>query len=65
MQLGLEMLQESRLRSWGPASAGRQGWGYVEPTEAAWELLEGALNPFLDEMRRRVELGLFIRATRG
>ena len=39
------------------ARAGRQRWGYVEPTEAAWELLEEALDPFLDEMRRRVELG--------
>lgn len=39
------------------ARAGRQRWGYVEPTEAAWELLEEALEPFLGEMRRRVELG--------
>lgn len=39
------------------ASAGRQRWGYVEPTEAASEVLEEALEPFLDEMRRRVELG--------
>jgi hypothetical protein len=41
------------LNAW----AGRQRRGYVEPTEAAWELLEEALEPFLDEMRRRVELG--------
>jgi hypothetical protein len=39
------------------ARAGRQRWGYVEPTEAAWALLEEALEPFLDEMRRRIELG--------
>jgi hypothetical protein len=38
--------------------AGRKRWGYVEPTEAAWELLEAAVAPYLDEMRRRIELGL-------
>jgi len=27
------------------ASAGRQRWGYVDPTEAAWELLEETLEP--------------------
>ena len=40
------------------ARAGRKRWGYVEPTEAAWELLEEAVAPYLDEMRRRTELGL-------
>jgi hypothetical protein len=40
------------------ARAGRQRWGYVEPTEAAWELLEEALEPHLSEMRRRIELSL-------
>jgi hypothetical protein len=40
------------------ARAGRKRWGYVEPTEAAWELLEEAVAPYLDEMRRRIELGL-------
>ena len=39
------------------ARAGGQRRGFVEPTEAAWELLDEALEPFLDEMRRRVELG--------
>jgi hypothetical protein len=37
--------------------AGRHSWGYVEPNEAAWELLEEALEPFLDEMKRHIELG--------
>ena len=37
--------------------AGRHSWGYVEPTEAAWELLAEAVDPFLDEMKRHVELG--------
>jgi hypothetical protein len=36
---------------------GRQPWGYVEPTEAAWALLGDAVEPFLDELRRRIELG--------
>ena len=38
--------------------AGGHSWGYVEPTEAAWELLEEALEPFVSEMRRFLELGL-------
>lgn len=37
--------------------AGRHAWGYVEPTEAAWELLEEALDPFLDEMKRHIRDG--------
>ncbi|HKZ20353.1 MAG TPA: hypothetical protein VJQ57_09600 [Acidimicrobiia bacterium] len=38
--------------------AGRHEWGYVEPTEAAWEILEEAIEPFVEEIRRRIELGL-------
>jgi len=38
--------------------AGRHSWGYVEPSEAAWELLEEAVNPFLEDMKRRMGLGL-------
>lgn len=38
--------------------AGRHSWGYTEPTEAAWELIEEAAEPFLEEMRRHVKLGL-------
>ena len=44
------------------ARAGRKSWGYVEPTEAAWELLEEAVAPYLGEMRRRIELGLEVAA---
>ena len=43
--------------------AGRHSWGYVEPTEAAWELLAEAVDPFLDEMKRHVELGFEAAAT--
>lgn len=38
--------------------AGRHEWGYVSPTEAASELLEEAVEPFIDDMKRHVELGL-------
>jgi hypothetical protein len=40
------------------ARAGRTSWGYVEPTEAAWELVEEVVAPHLDEMKRRITLGL-------
>ena len=38
--------------------AGRHSSGYVEPTEAAWELLEEAVEPFVSQMKRYLELGL-------
>lgn len=43
--------------------AGRHSWGYVEPTEAAWEILQEALDPFLAEMKRHIELGFEAEAT--
>jgi hypothetical protein len=38
--------------------AGRTQHGYVEPSEAAWELFEEALDPFIDEMKRNQKRGL-------
>lgn len=38
--------------------AGRTPWGYVEPSEAAWNLLHEAVEDFFDDMRRRIDLGL-------
>jgi len=38
--------------------AGKQSWGYVEPSEAAWELLEGSLEEIRADMKRRVEAGM-------
>lgn len=38
--------------------AGRHSWGYTEPTEAAWELLEEAVEPFVEDMKRHLSLGL-------
>ena len=40
------------------ARAGRTSWGYVDPTEAAWELLEEALEDVISNMKRRMELDL-------
>lgn len=39
--------------------AGRHAYGYVEPTEAAWELVEEEVTPFLDDIKRRAESGQF------
>ena len=36
----------------------RRGVGYVHPVEAADEALDEALEPFLDDLRRRAELGM-------
>lgn len=38
--------------------AGGTRHGYVEPTEAAWQLLEEALKPWLEDIGRRAALGL-------
>jgi hypothetical protein len=38
--------------------AGRHEWGYVEPTEAAWEVLEEAIEPFIEDIKRQSDLGL-------
>lgn len=38
--------------------AGGHSWGYVEPSEAAWELLEEVVAPFVEDMKRYLELGL-------
>jgi hypothetical protein len=38
--------------------AGRHEHGYVEPSEAAWEILEEAVEPLTAGIKRRIELGL-------
>jgi len=38
--------------------AGSHSWGYVEPTEAAWELLQEAVEDIVADMKRRMQLGL-------
>jgi hypothetical protein len=40
------------------ARAGRHEWGYVEPSEAAEEILEETLEPFVEDLKRHLELGL-------
>lgn len=40
------------------ARAGKHSWGYVEPSEAAMQLLEEAMEDVLADMKRRMELGL-------
>src|SRR2546428_14031662 len=42
--------------------AGKHSWGYVEPSEAAWELLEEALDDWVDDMKRKVEADLLTAA---
>ena len=42
--------------------AGRHSWGYTEPTEAAWELLGEAVEPFVEDMKRHLGLGLHAEA---
>jgi hypothetical protein len=46
------------------ANAGRTRFGYVEPTEAAWSLLEAAVEPWLEDITRRASLGLTEAARR-
>jgi hypothetical protein len=46
------------------ANAGRTRYGYVEPTEAAWSLLEAVVEPWLEDVTRRASLGLMDAARR-
>lgn len=46
------------------AHAGRTRHGYVEPTEAAWRLLERAVEPWLEDITRRASIGLAEAARR-
>lgn len=43
--------------------AGRKNGGYVAPSQAAWELLQESVDPFLNEMKRHIELGFEEAAT--
>ncbi len=38
--------------------AGKHSWGYVEPSEAAWELLDEAMEEWVEDLKRQVELEL-------
>lgn len=40
-----------------------RGRGYVHETDAAWELLEETLEPFLTDIRLRADLGFVDAAT--
>lgn len=40
------------------AHVGRTRYGYVEPTEAAWELLQREIEPWIEDLRRRAAVGL-------
>ena len=42
--------------------AGRHRRGYTSPTEAARELLQEAVDPFLSDLKRQMELGLEMEA---
>ena len=58
--VGAEIEDEIRALDYGDlnARAGSYEWGYVEPSEAAWEILEETVEPFLDDLKRHIELGL-------
>jgi hypothetical protein len=38
--------------------AGRHSGGYTDPTDAAWEILEEAVAPFIDDITRHIQSGL-------
>lgn len=58
---------ESELRSLSSdelnGGPGRQRWGYVDPTDAAWELLGGAVETYDREVERLFALGMLEAAT--
>ena len=40
------------------ARAGKHEWSYVEPGEAALEILDSAVEPFIEDIKRQIDLGL-------
>ncbi|MFQ5471970.1 MAG: hypothetical protein ACE5FA_03655 [Dehalococcoidia bacterium] len=44
------------------ARSGRHMWGYVEPADAAQELLDALMESYLVDLRRQIELGLEVAA---
>ena len=38
--------------------AGKHSWGYVEPSQAAWDLLEESVEDIRADMKRRFETGM-------
>ncbi len=40
------------------ARSGRHEWGYVEPGEAALEILDSAVEPFIEDIKRQAALDL-------
>lgn len=51
-------LEELPLDALATRSGRIRGRGYVHETEAAWEILNDAVEPFLTDLRRRASLGL-------
>jgi hypothetical protein len=56
----LRCLAIDELNTW---AGYRPGFGYVNPSEAADEILDEALQPFLDDVQRRATLGMGPAAT--
>ena len=55
-QVARLVLEIDREMFWG--RSGRKPWGYVEPGEAAWELLERAIEGVQNDMKRRMRAGV-------
>lgn len=45
--------------------AGKHSWGYVDPGEAASEILDEALEPHIEEMKRLLKLGMHADALKA
>lgn len=42
--------------------SGGKEWGYVDPGETAWDMLDKAIGPFQEDMERRLKLGFLPEA---
>jgi hypothetical protein len=58
VQMDLELLNVEEV--WDRAGSTREG--YVEPGDAAWELLEEALHPFMEELAKHKKLSMINEA---
>lgn len=53
----VDVYEGMEMQRIGERMGPRRGRGYVDENEAAWELLEEALEPFLQQIHRRGRLG--------
>jgi hypothetical protein len=57
-QVAQDLEDSVRALDMDDLDSGPTAFCYVEPCEAAWEVLDATVQPFVEDLKRRIELGL-------